>query len=158
MDLACHAWWRNFTLYHIFKSDLHFGELLLFVKEINMHVTMLNQCSMACCYVQWRRNTLIMCGVSCVFLKVCLSTLLHPIHLYFCAILYSSPKQCDIFFFVLWVIYSNKVIYEFINQELYMYMYFDCMIDCWFAVVCSSEFAFIFEIFCSTEWDIRFID
>lgn len=106
MDLACHAWCWNFILYHIFKSDLHFGELLLFVKEINMHVTMLNQCS-------------IMCGVG----WVCLSTLLHPINLYFCAILYSSPKQCDIFFLVLWVIYSNKVIYEFINQELYIHVY-----------------------------------
>lgn len=150
MDLACHAWWRNFTLYHIFKSDLHFGELLLFVKEINMHVTMLNQCSMACCYVQWRRNTLIMCGVSCVFLKVCLSTLLHPIDLYFCAILYSSPKQCDIFFFVLWVIYSNKVIYEFINQELYIHVYVLWLHD-WLLICCR-----LFFWVCIYFWNILF--
>lgn len=131
MDLACHAWCWNFILYHIFKSDLHFGELLLFVKEINMHVTMLNQCSMACCYVQWRRNTLIMCGVC----WVCLSTLLHPIDLYFCAILYSSPKQCDIYFLVLWVIYSNKVINEFINQELYIHVYVLWLHD-WLLICC----------------------
>lgn len=109
-----------------------------------MHETMLNQC----CYVLWRRNIFIMCGVGRVFFKVCLSTLLHPNDLYFCAIIYSSHKTMWYFFLVL-INYQSGIVYTCI-----------CTLIAWFAVLCSAEFAFIFEVFCSTEWYItcRFID
>lgn len=103
---------------------VHCWELLLFVKEIYIHVTTL---AVTCTYCEKEMY------IRCVELVECFfffnSVYLHLYILTICIFVqfHSFPKQCDIFFFfLLWVIYSNIEIYEFINQDFYILVY-TCM-------------------------------
>lgn len=118
MDLASHGVW-NFIC-SILTSTL--------LRVIALCKGDLYTCNNSCCYMYllWKRNVFKMCGVGWVFFFSSNSVYLHLYILIICIFVqfYSFPKQCDIFFFfLLWVIYSNIVIYEFINQDFYILVY-----------------------------------
>lgn len=121
MDLASHGVW-NFIC-SILTSTL--------LRVIALCKGDLYTCNNSCCYMYllWKRNVFKMCGVGWVFFFFFNSVYLHLYILTICIFVqfHSFPKQCDIFFFfLLWVIYSNIVIYEFINQDFYILVY-TCM-------------------------------
>lgn len=103
---------------------VHCWELLLFVKEIYIHVTTL---AVTCTYCE--KEMYLRCVELVEWFFFFNSVYLHLYILTICIFVqfHSFPKQCDIFFFfLLWVIYSNIVIYEFINQDFYILVY-TCM-------------------------------
>lgn len=105
---------------------VHCWELLLFVKEIYIHVTTL-WLAVTCTYCE--KEMYLRCVELVEWFFFFNSVYLHLYILIICIFVqfYSFPKQCDIFFFfLLWVIYSNIVIYEFINQDFYILVY-TCM-------------------------------
>lgn len=100
---------------------VHCWELLLFVKEIYIHVTTL---AVTCTYCE--KEMYLRCVELVEWFFFFNSVYLHLYILTICIFVqfHSFPKQCDIFFFfLLWVIYSNIVIYEFINQDFYILVY-----------------------------------
>lgn len=117
MDLASHSVWN-------FICSILTSTLLRVIALCKGDLYTCNN-TMACCYLLWKRNVFKMCGVGWVFFFFILFIYILTICIF--VQFHSFPKQCDIFFFfLLWVIYSNIVIYEFINQDFYILVY-TCM-------------------------------